>query len=205
MEKWKTKIRFPTFPRGARDDYCFSVLRTKNQERRSAASRPPHHFSGSSCIGNRIGFQDHPSIGKCSCADAGQLQRSRCVAKRRFRATRAGSKPGTAAANRHASRADIASANPAIISSVSSRCAVSAISGRSFLAAPWSVCQKVPARDRRSNDALSKASGCRQLANARRTSASGGCGSNAGPVLTLPKRSVLRDTPVSPVGNISQI
>src|ERR1035441_4751645 len=34
---WKTKIRFPTFPRGAcDDDRGLSVFRTKNQERRSA-------------------------------------------------------------------------------------------------------------------------------------------------------------------------
>ena len=37
MGKWKTKIRFPTFPRGAcDDDRGLSVFRTKNQERRSA-------------------------------------------------------------------------------------------------------------------------------------------------------------------------
>jgi hypothetical protein len=27
MEKWKTKTRFPTFPRGARDDYNESLLK----------------------------------------------------------------------------------------------------------------------------------------------------------------------------------
>src|SRR5674476_902063 len=67
MGKWKTKIRFPTFPRGAcDDDLGLSIFRTKNQERRSAASRPPQsRFSGSRSIGNRTQFQDHPSIGKC--------------------------------------------------------------------------------------------------------------------------------------------
>ena len=72
MEKWETKIRFPTFPRGACDDECdLSVFRTRNQERRSAAPRPPQHrFSGSRSIGNGTRFQDHTSIGKCSGAVA---------------------------------------------------------------------------------------------------------------------------------------
>jgi hypothetical protein len=42
MEKWKTTIRFSTFPRGSRDDsyglFCFG---TKHQATRLAASRPP--------------------------------------------------------------------------------------------------------------------------------------------------------------------
>jgi hypothetical protein len=42
MEKWKTKPRFPTFPGGARDDYEIYLFKPKNQERKSAAARPPH-------------------------------------------------------------------------------------------------------------------------------------------------------------------
>ena len=62
MEKWKTKVRFPTFPRGARNDsYGLSGSRTKNQEWRSAAARPPPHFPGSPCIGNGNRSPDHPN------------------------------------------------------------------------------------------------------------------------------------------------
>ena len=62
--KVENRNRVFQFPRGARDDdYGLSVFRTKNQERRPAATRPPPHFSGSPCIGNGTRFQDHPSIG----------------------------------------------------------------------------------------------------------------------------------------------
>jgi hypothetical protein len=48
MEKWKTKIRFPTFPLGARNDgSCFGIFRTYIQERKSARSAASfHRFSG---------------------------------------------------------------------------------------------------------------------------------------------------------------
>ena len=95
LEKWKTKNRFPTFP--ACFATTSSVLCLPNpsafgrQGRRSAANRTPSRipnssstpnrkdlspglqrfrFSGSSCIGNESRFQDHPSIGICSSADA---------------------------------------------------------------------------------------------------------------------------------------
>ncbi|HLI83249.1 MAG TPA: hypothetical protein VKV17_04980, partial [Bryobacteraceae bacterium] len=42
MEKWKTKNRFPTLPRGASDDDHGSGVEPKTEERKSAATRPPH-------------------------------------------------------------------------------------------------------------------------------------------------------------------
>src|SRR5450755_211610 len=63
----KPKSGFPLSHAGLATTTTVSLFfRTKNQGRRSAAPRPPHHFSGSPCIGNRTRFQDHPSIGKCS-------------------------------------------------------------------------------------------------------------------------------------------
>jgi hypothetical protein len=42
MGKWKTKSRFPTFPQPLATITPVLSLKTKNQERKSAATRPPH-------------------------------------------------------------------------------------------------------------------------------------------------------------------
>ncbi|HEY6344762.1 MAG TPA: hypothetical protein VIY49_24970, partial [Bryobacteraceae bacterium] len=63
MEKWKTKPRFPTFPRGARDDNNeIYLFKPKTEERKSAAARPPHPCQ-LLCIIKF--FHDHSWIGKC--------------------------------------------------------------------------------------------------------------------------------------------
>src|SRR5580658_3238053 len=63
MKKWKTKPRFPTFPRGARDDdNQICLFKTKTQERKSAAARPPHPCQLLCVIKF---FHDHSWIGKC--------------------------------------------------------------------------------------------------------------------------------------------
>jgi len=86
MGKWETKIRFPTFPRGARNDGpCFGIFRAKIQERNSAAPRPPsHRFSGSCCIGNETRFQDHRWIRKCrdQREQLGSTRQARAVLER---------------------------------------------------------------------------------------------------------------------------
>src|ERR1035441_8506744 len=67
MGKWKTRNRFPTSPRGARDDDLFLYPTHKNTERSTAGHARPHlRFSCSLCIRTKLQFHAHPSIGKCS-------------------------------------------------------------------------------------------------------------------------------------------
>ena len=94
LEKWKTKIRFPTFPHATRDDDddSFQNIKIKTKPRRlrrpknkpkkerftpqnvisvRPTSRLTSHWkrnplSGSFRVGNKYRFQAHFRIGKCS-------------------------------------------------------------------------------------------------------------------------------------------
>ena len=61
MGKWKTKTRFPTFPRTPGDyNYGFVFTKPKDKEDTSAAARlADPEFSGSFTIGNKCRFQAH--------------------------------------------------------------------------------------------------------------------------------------------------
>jgi hypothetical protein len=63
MEKWKTKSRFPTFPRGASDDDDGSPLNPQN--RRKEASRCAASLFLLFCAQPQARFHAHPSIRKC--------------------------------------------------------------------------------------------------------------------------------------------
>ena len=64
MEEWKTKSRFPTFPQPLAMMALVLSLKTKNQERKSAAARPPHSLSVLPKV-KRNRFHAHLSIRKC--------------------------------------------------------------------------------------------------------------------------------------------